>query len=196
MSFAPHTFAFYLIDILTLMNDLLFQFILLQNQWISYGGLCGTCGDPFQQRPRENEAGGKYASGLITRLYKSGEVIPIKIDLTANHGGYFEFRLCPVDNRHVRATNECFDQYPLAIVNQLQPGIKYWIQDRGMQGHMTLEVKLPPLLSCKHCVLQWRWWTGKHTSFALTYRCINRYISLRNFAHSNMCTKLSSTVKK
>ena len=145
--------------------------IFLQNQWISYGGLCGTCGDPFQQRPRDNEAGGKYASGLITRLYRSGETIPITIDLTANHGGYFEFRLCPVEKRRVRATRECFDKYPLVITSQLKPDIKYWIEDRGMQGHVKLEVKLPPLLSCKHCVLQWRWWTGKHIFFFKLTNC-------------------------
>jgi len=40
---------------------------MLQNN----GGKCGVCGDPFIG-PRENEAGGLYATGTIVRTYKVG----------------------------------------------------------------------------------------------------------------------------
>lgn len=33
------------------------------------GGKCGVCGDPWNGR-RENEAGGKYATGTIVKVYK------------------------------------------------------------------------------------------------------------------------------
>ena len=52
-------------------------------------------------QPRLHEAGGKYGSGTLVRKYLTGTTITIRIELTANHRGYFEFRLCPVnDFRH------------------------------------------------------------------------------------------------
>ena len=38
------------------------------------GGKCGICGDPWQNKIRDNEAGGKYANGIITRTYMEGQV--------------------------------------------------------------------------------------------------------------------------
>ena len=137
-------------------------FFLLQNQWITYGGLCGVCGDPYQQQPRENEAGGKYASGLITRLYRAGDVIDVTVDLTANHGGYFEFRLCAIKGQNRFETQDCFDRNPLLIRDIPGEDFQYRIKDRSMQGHVNLLVKLPPKLTCRHCVLQWRYWTGEY----------------------------------
>ena len=59
--------------------------------------MCGECGDawdiPVGQRP--NQAGGTYANGIISDTYSPGEVITIEVDITANHMGWFEFRLCP-----------------------------------------------------------------------------------------------------
>ncbi|KAL3228844.1 hypothetical protein MRX96_023745 [Rhipicephalus microplus] len=76
--------------------------------WQQNGGKCGVCGDPWHQRmPRNNEAGGKYAKGIIVRRYKRGDVMKASVQLTANHRGFFEFRLCPVNNPKVAATDEC-----------------------------------------------------------------------------------------
>ncbi|XP_071109881.1 uncharacterized protein [Haliotis cracherodii] len=55
-----------------------------QRQWEQNKGKCGVCGDPWDG-VRENEAGGKYAKGIIVRKYNQGETIQIDIDLTANH---------------------------------------------------------------------------------------------------------------
>lgn len=43
---------------------------ILQHQQ-SLGGKCGICGDPYDA-PRENEAGGKYAKGIIVAQYAIG----------------------------------------------------------------------------------------------------------------------------
>lgn len=59
-----------------------------QRQWGVNGGKCGVCGDPWDGK-RENEAGGKYANGIIARKYKPGETITVNVDLTANHLGKF-----------------------------------------------------------------------------------------------------------
>ena len=59
-------------------------FLYLQTQWTLYQGKCGVCGDPWPG-PRENEPGGKYATGTIVRNYQVGQVIDVYIQLTANH---------------------------------------------------------------------------------------------------------------
>ena len=83
------------------------------------------------------------------------------MDLTANHGGYFEFRLCPINDRKTHATQECFDKNPLLIQDITGEDFKYHIRDRSKQGHMNMTVRLPAALSCRHCVMQWRYWTGE-----------------------------------
>lgn len=90
---------------------------LFQNQWVTYGGRCGVCGDPYQQNPREHELGGKYASGIITRVYPIGGLVDVVIGLTANHGGYFEFKLCPIYDPASPASEDCLNRHPLHIVN-------------------------------------------------------------------------------
>jgi hypothetical protein len=69
--------------------------------------------------PRDHEDGGIYATGIIGRTFESGEMINTTIDITANHFGYFEFRLCPLDMGHSRRprrlTQQCLDQHILKI---------------------------------------------------------------------------------
>lgn len=61
-------------------------------------GKCGPCGDAWDQAtPRANEFGGKFGNGVITRLYQTGQVIDVTVEITANHRGWFEFRLCQQD---------------------------------------------------------------------------------------------------
>ncbi|CAG2226630.1 unnamed protein product [Mytilus edulis] len=73
-------------------------------KWAVNGGKCGVCGDPWNEA-HDNEAGGKYANGIVTGHFKSGQTIAVKVQVTATHLGYFEFRLCPrnsynCDNNH------------------------------------------------------------------------------------------------
>ena len=69
---------------------------LLQHQWEEQGGKCGECGDPYDVRlgERENHAGGQYANGIIVDTYQPGQIIDVDVEITANHYGWFEFRLC------------------------------------------------------------------------------------------------------
>ena len=80
-----------------------------QNQWQRYKGKCGICGDPWQG-PRENEAGGKYANGIITARFTAGQVIDVTIQITANHKGWHEFRLCRNNNYERVISQECLDR--------------------------------------------------------------------------------------
>lgn len=62
-----------------------------------------------RQQPRPNEGGGKYGLGVITATYKEGSEVELGVQLTANHNGYFEFRLCPHNNPKKAVTEDCLD---------------------------------------------------------------------------------------
>ena len=76
-------------------------------------GRCGVCGDPWSDQPREHEAGGKFANGIITRSYDIGQVVTIGVQITANHLGWMEFRLCPHDDPTTPVTQDCLDNHLL-----------------------------------------------------------------------------------
>ncbi|KAH3839326.1 uncharacterized protein LOC127876652 [Dreissena polymorpha] len=127
------------------------------NMFERHGGRCGVCGDPWQG-PRDNEAGGKYARGLVARQYQTGAFINVTVELTSNHGGYFEFRLCPVNDPTREATHECLDRHLLNIVGH---GTRWFIAAPGPSTTVELVVMLPPKLTCSQCVMQWKWVAGQ-----------------------------------
>ncbi|XP_018024961.1 uncharacterized protein LOC108680598, partial [Hyalella azteca] len=67
--------------------------------------------------PRDNEEGGKYGTGVITATYKEGAEVELGVELTANHQGFFEFRLCPNNNPKRPVLNSCLDQHLLHKVD-------------------------------------------------------------------------------
>ncbi|KAK3580518.1 hypothetical protein CHS0354_009470 [Potamilus streckersoni] len=122
------------------------------------GGRCGVCGDSLQG-PHGNERGGKYDLGIIARSYPEGTTsIDVKVEITAHHKGYFEFKLCPNDEAEV--TQECLDRYPLMIEEGIQQGdpMKFYPPD-GQTIH-SLKVSIPPDIRCERCVLQWTYRAG------------------------------------
>ncbi|XP_011429461.3 uncharacterized protein [Magallana gigas] len=123
-------------------------------QWNKNGGKCGICGDPWDG-VRENEAGGRYATGIISRRYTEGQIIDVKVKITASHMGYFEFRLCPNNNVHKPATQACLDQYVLH-----QPSGSVRFLEQGRPQTYSIKVKLPKGLTCTQCVLQWKYNAG------------------------------------
>ena len=60
---------------------------------------------------------GKYATGEIVGKFYSGSLLNIAIEVTANHGGFFTFKLCPVSVSGQDPTQECMDQNILTILN-------------------------------------------------------------------------------
>ena len=81
-----------------------------KHQFGRMGGRCGICGDPADAWPRQHEApGGRFANGIITRQYKPGQDIVVKIDVTANHKGYFTFKLCA--NNGIRTESEVLGKF-------------------------------------------------------------------------------------
>ena len=75
------------------------------------GGKCGICGDPYGAEVKEHEApGGKYANGIIVADYQSGEAIEVDIEITANHKGFFVFKLCENNNVAADKDQSCFEE--------------------------------------------------------------------------------------
>lgn len=120
------------------------------------------CGDRFDG-PRQNEAGGKYASGIISRSYTEGEVIPITVMLTAPHAGWFEFRICPNNDVTKAVTQECLDMYLLGLAGNPEKTRFSNVSQGSIWKEVEvykLEYRLPASLTCAQCVLQWRYNTG------------------------------------
>ncbi|PRD27424.1 UNVERIFIED_CONTAM: hypothetical protein NCL1_35386 [Trichonephila clavipes] len=121
-------------------------------------GKCGVCGDPYHlSQPRPNEAGGKYGLGIIVRNYTMGQVIKATIDLTANHLGYFEFRICPNNDTKKIVDQDCLSKYPLQLADG--SGTRFHVESWYM-GWIDIYLQLPPKLTCSQCVLQWEYRGG------------------------------------
>ncbi|KAL3885458.1 hypothetical protein ACJMK2_025514 [Sinanodonta woodiana] len=123
---------------------------------VRLGNKCGVCGDPWDG-PRDNEAGGKYANGIITAHYKPGQEITIRVTITASHMGWFEFRLCPNNDVKKVVKQECLDKYLLPMADG--SGTRYVLKESRV-GDFIIRAKLPDGLTCIQCVLQWKWKTG------------------------------------
>lgn len=117
------------------------------------------CGDPYDApQPRENEGGGVYSSGIISKCFeKTASVIEVKVHITANHLGYFEFRLCEHNNPFTPVTQECLDEHVLSLSDG--EGSRYYIGPE--LGEYTVQLQLPENVQCSQCVLQWKYNTGK-----------------------------------
>ncbi|CAG9770059.1 unnamed protein product [Ceutorhynchus assimilis] len=130
-------------------------------QWVKNEGKCGVCGDPWDsKKPRAHEYGGVYGQGLIVRKYGLGGIINIRVELTANHFGYFEFRICP----DFKTTNQdCLDQNILKLVKP-QEGVNHKnYRYFPKEGNKIYEMKYRlPKKTCKHCVLQWKYIAGNN----------------------------------
>ncbi|XP_011296924.1 uncharacterized protein [Fopius arisanus] len=127
-------------------------------QWQRNKGKCGICGDPWDsEKPRAHEIGGTYGKNVIVRKYKTGDVIPVRVELTANHYGYFEFRICRLTVRNEDATQECLDEN---LLNQENGTARYY----PGPGNRIFEsfYKLPKTVTCAQCVFQWRYIAGNN----------------------------------
>jgi len=134
-------------------------------QYDTYGGLCGICGDPWGQNPRAHEApGGIYATGIIGKSYRQGSYIPIIVDITANHQGYIEFKICPNNDVFVDPEQSCFDSREPLWVSGGDPILdnrRYPIYDYET-GLRLIYAKLPMDLTCKQCIIQFTYVAGNN----------------------------------
>ncbi|KAL5274619.1 hypothetical protein ACFFRR_000984 [Megaselia abdita] len=133
-------------------------------QWKKNEGKCGECGDAFDMSlPRPHEYGGKYGQGVIVRKYNPGSELTIKVELTASHMGFFEFRVCP----DVKAKQDCLDKNILEIADgspKISAPDDLHTRFYPRNGSRIYEIiaKLPLSLKCKKCVLQWKYIAGNN----------------------------------
>lgn len=133
-------------------------------------GVYGLCGDPPDNRKHEGGGGfEKDNGGYRITTYRQGSTITISLDMRVVHGGYNEYRVCPVpdgvegleERKHV--TEACLDKTVLQRADgkgtrtYFDPKLE--IRDHG-STIIKMAYKLPANLVCKRCVLQWMWVTG------------------------------------
>lgn len=85
------------------------------------------------------------------------------VNITANHLGFFEFRLCPKTSADELVTQECLDRHLLELVDQpgtggQVDGTKFRIG--GATGLYFPVIRLPTGVTCDNCVLQWYYTAG------------------------------------
>ena len=67
--------------------------------------------DPWLANPKQHEApGGRYANGIITNTYQAGQEVTVRVQITTNHKGYFEFKLCSNNDPTNDKDQTCFDE--------------------------------------------------------------------------------------
>lgn len=120
------------------------------------GGKCSVCGEDWSLRNKmfERPAGSKY-TGFKVRNYQQGQTVDVTVEITANHLGWFEFRVCNVDDRTGDADQSCLDKNLLADRNGVT---RFQIGSR--LGMFTYQLVLPKSLRCNHCVFQWKYQAG------------------------------------
>lgn len=127
----------------------------IQHRWKVNQGKCGVCGDPWDIKPRDNEAGGQYAREIIAGVYKSGSLLEAVVEVANNNGGYFEFRICAHNNFSSPVKAECLEKELLTLEDDVSTRY-YNIQS----GYNTVLLKIPYDLTCDQCVLQWKYRTA------------------------------------
>lgn len=128
-------------------------------QWDQNDGKCGICGENWAL-PKRYELGGDRYRGYRVRDYPMNGKIPVSVYIWTNHRGWFEFRLCNVDNQASgEADHSCLDQILLADSNG-QTRFNTPNQIEGWKGFFNTTLEAPSNFVCDHCVLQWKWNVG------------------------------------
>ncbi|KAL3287258.1 hypothetical protein HHI36_001735 [Cryptolaemus montrouzieri] len=129
----------------------------LNVQWSTFQGKCGVCGDCYDRpHPQDNENTGKYGRGIVARSYQAGTTIPIEIDLTTNHLGYFEYSICVLEDPNAPESGEdCFKPIKLGDGSS-----QYNVS--ATENIINHTVILPAGLICDRCVLRWHYNAGNN----------------------------------
>ncbi|KAK6176049.1 hypothetical protein SNE40_014410 [Patella caerulea] len=127
-----------------------------------YNGKCGVCGDIYGSH-QFHQPPGKYAQGIIGRCYKPGiRWIDVKVEITANHLGYFQFKLCANNNIKHPVSQTCLDSNVLTIRDKSGRVYGTRFPVNALMLDVNLQVQLPDDIKCSQCVLQWIYTTGNN----------------------------------
>ena len=108
-------------------------------------------------------------------------MIDVEVELTANHKGFFELRLCPLSGDPTSAeTQECFNKHPLYLEGKST--YRFQIPDNtNRQETFNYRVKLPDGVTCSRCVIQWIYYTGKLSSKSQEMHLHNKILRNRKY---------------
>ena len=121
-----------------------------EKQWIINGGKCGICGEDWNET-RRFEKGGDMYLGKIVRTYTQGEPINASVVITANHYGWFEFRICNIDGWISDANQECLNN---TVLTYNEPNdTRLMVKNYSSPAIVNFKLNLPSELTCDHCVL-------------------------------------------
>ena len=84
------------------------------------------------------------------------QIIDIQVNITSNHKGYFEFRLCKKSSAKELVTQDCLNQNLLKTTNGTT---RFYLPSSDAMPFFP-RVQLPAGLTCDNCVLQWWYRTG------------------------------------
>ena len=103
-----------------------------------------------------------FIPGIITKTYKQGSYIPVIVDITANHQGYFIFKICPNNDIFMDPAQDCFDAHPLWVGggDSKYNHTRFPINDYET-GLRMVYVRLPMEITCNQCILQWTYVAGE-----------------------------------
>lgn len=107
------------------------------------------CGDPAGQH--RHETGGKYATPpRIAATYARGGRVAARVVITANHVGRWSLSLCA----RPKESPKCFRR--LRLANRRGP----FVYLPSSASRSSGVFRLPRNVTCKRCVLRWRWETA------------------------------------
>nr|XP_027232487.1 uncharacterized protein LOC113823953 [Penaeus vannamei] len=89
-------------------------------------------------------------------------VFTATVHLTANHMGWFEFRLCPSEKPGQYVKQSCLNKHVLKLVDY--SGTRYKIK-HSKTGLFRIRLQLPESVTCSRCVVQWHYTTGNNWGF-------------------------------
>jgi hypothetical protein len=72
----------------------------------------------------------------------------MRLKLTVEHLGFFEFRICNVDGSTKEATQECLDK---TVLKDVSGQSRFFV---NLAFHYKFKLVLPTQLTCNHCVFQ------------------------------------------
>jgi hypothetical protein len=121
-----------------------------QTLWAVNGGKCGICGEEWNST-KKFEKGGELYLGKIVRTYTQGDSINATVVVTANHYGWFEFRVCNVDGWTSDATQSCLNQTILRYT--ATNDTRLMVRNYSSPAIISFKLNLPANLTCNHCVL-------------------------------------------
>jgi hypothetical protein len=118
-------------------------------QWNKNKGKCSVCGEDWSLARKQFSKGGPKYTGFIVRNYAHAQEIDIQVEVTANHLGWFEFRVCNMDGRSGDADEACLNKH---VLRDRKGKSRFDIG--SYVGFVNYKMVLPTGLKCKHCLLQ------------------------------------------